>query len=434
MHNIIQVKDSVVFLQEQDDFSVDIIFCDPPYALGSEIIIREDGKPDYKKARDFMNKWDMPTAEYWERFFEEAFRVLKYGGYILMYGVDRQNFLFKYYAHSAGLQGRQSLYWYSIQNFPKATDLSKKIDAYYKTGKANTISQRISEMSKEGKKVKRKQPNNGLMGEIVEREINVESVPLTSLAKKYDGYKYSIAPLKQVVEEIMVFQKPYKTGSCLHDTLAYENGDATCCCGALNIEGNRVGKREKPQRVGVKKPKSESNVICYGDYNYSGGDLLPDGRYPAQAFIDDGVADILDKQGDCSKILHRCNYEQDEFDIFNYNPKVSSKERNAGLDDFENKILHRVNSGGLEKEERWKPIEVKNNHPTVKPISLNEKILKLFKTPNPQTILIPFAGSGSEIIGAIKAGFGIIQGCEINPEYVKIAKARIEYWRSNDSG
>jgi len=52
-----------------------------------------------------------------------------------------------------------------------------------------------------------------------------------------------------------------------------------------------------------------------------------------------------------------------------------------------------------------------------------------FKTPNEQTILIPFAGSGSEIIGAIKAGFKNIKACEINPEYVEIAKGRIEYWR-----
>ena len=34
------------------DNSIDILFTDPPYALGSEVIIRKDGKPDYKKRRD----------------------------------------------------------------------------------------------------------------------------------------------------------------------------------------------------------------------------------------------------------------------------------------------------------------------------------------------------------------------------------------------
>jgi DNA modification methylase len=64
----------------------------------------------------------------------------------------------------------------------------------------------------------------------------------------------------------------------------------------------------------------------------------------------------------------------------------------------------------------------------MKPISLNHKILSLFKTPNPQRVLIPFAWSGSEVIWAIKAGFTDIEWCELNPEYVEIAKARIEYW------
>ena len=68
----------------------------------------------------------------------------------------------------------------------------------------------------------------------------------------------------------------------------------------------------------------------------------------------------------------------------------------------------------------------------MKPIKLNERILKLFKTPTEQKIIYPFAGSGSEIIGGLKAGFTNWVGCEINPEYVEIAKARIEYWTTQD--
>lgn len=60
------------------DNSIDIIFTDPPYALGSDIIIRKDGKVDYKKAVDFMNKWDMPSADFWEDWYMEAMRVLKH--------------------------------------------------------------------------------------------------------------------------------------------------------------------------------------------------------------------------------------------------------------------------------------------------------------------------------------------------------------------
>jgi DNA modification methylase len=47
-------------------------------------------------------------------------------------------------------------------------------------------------------------------------------------------------------------------------------------------------------------------------------------------------------------------------------------------------------------------------------------------------LYIPFSGAGSEIIGAIKAGYDIdnIIACEINPDYVEIAKHRIAYYQS----
>ena len=45
-------------------------------------------------------------------------------------------------------------------------------------------------------------------------------------------------------------------------------------------------------------------------------------------------------------------------------------------------------------------------------------------TPSGGTILDPFMGSGSTGRGAVLEGFGFI-GCELNPEYLELAKARI---------
>ena len=422
----IEVKDSNDFLKEQDDFSADLIFCDPPYALGSEVIIKENGKPDYKKARDFMDKWDMPTGEYWEEFFKEAFRVLKHGGYLLMYSIDRQNFLFKYYAHLADFQERQSLYWYYISNFPKAADLSKMIDKHF------GAKRKVVGKNRDGAR-------NGSIVGLGSKKVFEITAPTTYLAKKYDGYKYSQAPLKQVVEEIMIFQKPYKTGSCLYDVLAMESGDDTITCGALNIDGNRVGMGSGKIKT-VRYPDIRGDNYNQGKRSYEDAGtveykVVDTGRYPAQAFVDSEAAKRLDKQnsdaGGVSKILYKCDYEE-EMDLFIYNPKASRKERNAGLEDFPDCV-----GGGMKGTENQSLLmgsgnirnnKMKNYHPTVKPISLNEKILRLFKTPNPQTILIPFGGSGSEVIGAMKAGFETIKACEINEEYVKIAKARIRYW------
>ena len=123
---MIKQQDTLEFLKEQADNSADLLFCDPPYALGSEITIRQDGKPDYSKAIDFMNKWSMPDGKFWEEFYKEAFRVLKYGGHCVMYGMDRQLPIFSYYSILSGFNIKQSLYWYYISSFPKATDVEKQ--------------------------------------------------------------------------------------------------------------------------------------------------------------------------------------------------------------------------------------------------------------------------------------------------------------------
>ena len=532
----VKQQDSLEFLKCQSDFENDIIFADPPYALGSEIIIRKDGKVDYAKASDFMNKWEMPTGDFWEAWFKEAYRTLKHGGYVLMYGMDRQLLLFKYYASLAGFQEQQSIYWYYISNFPKATDLSKMIDkrgggefdtnhiaAAIKEARLKR-KMTVSECDKlfcdsstnwtwfEGRKAGVRPPTYDTFMKIAnewnellplaeavkeaEREIkgnlktNISlykeigngsesgeiniTVPSTDLAKKYDGYKYSVAPLKQTCETIMVFSKPKLTGSVLHDTLKMEDGDDTIACSALNIDGNRVGTSENRNRTQKLSPLPTK----YGFNNNSMGnrfvELSPLGRYPAQTFVDSQVAEKLDLQsgnlpqadrlyktggennswfvneqekkqfgdnGGCSKILHKCDYEKIDFDLFIYEPKVDSGERNNGLDDFEPKLSasSEFRPNHLEKTlkgengnpyGRWKMLE--NNHPTLKPIDLNAKILKLFKTPNEQRICYPFAGSGSEIIGGLKANFQNWTACEINADYVEIANSRIKHYKENE--
>jgi site-specific DNA-methyltransferase (adenine-specific) len=287
------------------------------------------------------------------------------------------------------------------------------------------------------------------------------TAPTTDLAKKYDGFKYSIAPLKQVVETIMVFQKPYKTGSCLHDVLAYENGDNECTVGALDIDGNRVGTENTQRKNNVKGIWSKEN---FDKQTISGSD---NGRFPSQAFVTNETAEILDKQsgittssggngskfkseavntftigkkevkngkygmglgdtGGASKILHKCNYE--DADLFVYEPKVSASERNAGCENLDKKqYSHDGRETEIENAYQRNNSVSGNNHPTLKPITLNYQLTKLFKTPNEQTVLVPFSGAGSELIGLFKAGFENIKGCELNPEFVEIAKARVKH-------
>jgi hypothetical protein len=69
-----------------------------------------------------------------------------------------------------------------------------------------------------------------------------------------------------------------------------------------------------------------------------------------------------------------------------------------------------------------------NTHPTVKPIKLAEYLARLILPPKRSTarrLLVPFSGSGSEMIGAKRAGWEVIDGIEQSAAYAEIAKARI---------
>ena len=455
----VYTSDSNEFLTKFSEYEFDIIFADPPYALGSEVIIRKDGKVDYAKASDFMNKWEMPNGEYWEKWFINAYRTLKHGGWLIMYGMDRQTLLFKYYASLAGFDEQQSLYWYFISNFPKATDLSKIIEKNLGVEVKEGVGFRTA--GHDGR------PIMGDPTPIGKERDEMRHKPQTELGKKYEGYKYSVAPLKQTCETIMVFKKPNKTGSVLHDTLAFENGDTTITVSALNIDDNRVGTEVRTQFSGK---GSNSNV--YMEYKQDNAHFEEvSGRYPAQTFVDEQVAQALDLQsgisksgngsigggeggiwskgnskqvsdgyddvGGSSKILHKIKYELYDHDLFIYEPKVNEGERNNGLDNFEDKLSANLpmrsanvdsDSVANDGSKTHGTTTTKNNHPTLKPIDLNAKVLKLFKTPNDQKICFPFAGSGSEILGGLQAGFSQWVACEINQDYVDIANARIKHY------
>ena len=116
-------------IQGLDEFSQDIIFSDPPYNLGSQWQIGENGKPDVKgKAVDFMNnKWEGLTGQDLELMFNEFFRVLKHGGYVVFAGQMRQTMAFQYYAIASGFECMESIYSFSISNFPKSLNIEKKL-------------------------------------------------------------------------------------------------------------------------------------------------------------------------------------------------------------------------------------------------------------------------------------------------------------------
>lgn len=126
---------------------------------------------------------------------------------------------------------------------------------------------------------------------------------------------------------------------------------------------------------------------------------------------------------------------------FFYHAKASTKEREAGLDDFQpaslgakgNGLARTCNTcgasviGGCECPDRtYSNPKRKNNHPTVKPIALMRYLVRLV-TPPGGRVLDPFTGSGTTGIAAVLEGFNFV-GVELDPEYVTLAQARIKHW------
>jgi DNA modification methylase len=120
---------------------------------------------------------------------------------------------------------------------------------------------------------------------------------------------------------------------------------------------------------------------------------------------------------------------------FFYVAKASKSERNKGLEGFEEKQT--IGGGGTYNEEaagKYGSIkaEAKNFHPTVKPIKLMQYLARLITPPNGK-VLDPFCGSGTTGIACKLEGFEFV-GMEQDPEYTKIAQARIENYKEEKEG
>ena len=110
---------------------------------------------------------------------------------------------------------------------------------------------------------------------------------------------------------------------------------------------------------------------------------------------------------------------------FRYNPKISTAERNRGLEDIEATVIEGRDPGQDIRNvpHKKRPIKSANNHPTVKTIKLMSYLITLI-TPPGGVVLDPFAGSGTTLIAAKELGFDGI-GIEVSKEYFEIAKKRI---------
>ncbi len=198
------------------------------------------------------------------------------------------------------------------------------------------------------------------------------TAPATDAARQWAGWGTALKP---ALEPITVARKPL-SGTVAATVLEHGTG-------ALNVDGCRV-EAGSDHAANC----SRSNVTgIWAPHTGAGGvstEAHPQGRWPAN-LIHDGGEEAAGLLGEAAR--------------FFYSPKADGTDRNEGT-------------------------EARNIHPTVKPTDLMQYLCRLV-TPPGGTVLDPFMGSGSTGKAAQMEGFRFI-GCERDPDYFAIAKARIE--------
>lgn len=105
-----------------------------------------------------------------------------------------------------------------------------------------------------------------------------------------------------------------------------------------------------------------------------------------------------------------------------YCPKATRREREAGCE-----RLHRETFDVFPNARRGGHAPAAaNRHPTVKPLALMRWLVEL-GCPAGGLVLDPFCGSGSTGAAAVATGRTFV-GIERDPDYAKVARARIAYW------
>jgi site-specific DNA-methyltransferase (adenine-specific) len=287
------------------------------------------------------------------------------------------------------------------------------------------------------------------LGETVARTDTI-TAPSTPEAQQWAGWGTALKPAH---EPIVLARKPL-IGTVAANVLEHGTG-------GLNIDGSRVGSEGGTR--GSETSTDTQSVNAYSN-GLNGGFGIPVeglGRFPAN-IIHDGSDEVLagfptsTSQKGTFTITKSGNNTWDRADKgmfdsgrsstfegygdsgtaarFFYCAKASKRDRNEGLDGFEQKqsagggggigdYQDDVNSAsgkfGSEKA------SAANHHPTVKPTDLMRYLVKLITPPN-GIVLDPFTGSGSTGKGAVIEGFTFI-GIELDPDYVAIATARIQH-------
>ena len=390
----------------------DGILCDPPYELG------------------FMGKsWDSSGIAFDKDMWSDLLRILKPGGHLLAFSGSRTYHRMAVAIEDAGFEIRDQLIWMYGSGFPKSLNIGKAVDKL-QGNEREWVSKSPFQASEEAEKRSEGKCQSG----------RTTHPDITKGTSEWEGYGTALKPAH---EPCVLARKPLD-GTVANNVLKWGTG-------GLNIDGTRVAGKWN----GSTRTNSPDTKQVYGDYAKIQTEQHPQGRFPSNLILDgsDEVEAVFPRTksgskpgqsgknmagfGDArnsSRVIENAYGDSGSASRFFYTAKASKSERNAGLEGLPDIEQHghyaqdewsRQNMGNTPDAKRE---PTKNNHPTVKPLSLTKYLATLIKPPTGGRLLVPFSGSGSEMIGALQAGWEYVEGVELTEEYIPIAEARIKYW------
>jgi site-specific DNA-methyltransferase (adenine-specific) len=404
------------------DNRIDSIVTDPPYELG------------------FMGKkWDSSGIAYSVELWQQCLRVLKPGGHLLSFGGTRTYHRVAVAIEDAGFELRDSIAWLYGSGFPKSLDVSKAIDKA-----AGAEREVVGESQFAARRVR---PNVETSNPEAQYRMGIDNAvtaPSTPEAQQWQGWGTALKP---AFEPVIVARKPIE-GTVANNVLKWGTG-------GLNIDGSRIGRQDGDNSSAGNRTATFGTQDTNSGGDGSGGWTQNDsGRWPANIILDPYTAELLDEQsgdrkgfagGGNKNAGFRSDYvggQSGGADLpaqyysdsggasrFFYVAKASKRDRNEGLEELEGRLpaFGNEKGDGLGRgiSNTKQDVPRQNFHPTVKPTSLMEYLIKLVTPPN-GIVLDPFTGSGSTGKAAILQGFDFI-GIEMTEEYLPIIEGRLKH-------
>lgn len=454
--------DNLENLKKLEDNSVDSVVTDPPYGLS------------------FMNKkwdYDVPSVEFWK----EVYRVLKPGGHVLSFGGTRTYHRMVVNIEDAGFDIRDQIMWLYGSGFPKSHNIGKAVDKLEGNerevvGEKKIYDTHHSPTEKENNwevkdipltKGSSKYEGWGTALKPANEPICLARKPLSEKSVAENVLKWGTGGINvdgcrvegvygsgqnEVIEDKeagQMYHRHEQPSNNYKNKIMVSNAEGRfpanlileCICDEV-IKGEKGEVKKSIGRNSISLFNGNKDDVEYNNYNDK-GDIHTNPMCPCRlldeqkGYLKSGEVKPHHKknktangyQGSCyGKFQNEDTRLKGYGDgggasRFFYQAKVSKKERNMGLDGFEEKKKWLNGGGGSGISDR-ESVVAKNNHPTVKPITLMSYLCRLI-TPEGGIVLDPFMGSGSTGIAARLEGFDFI-GMEMDEDYVKIASARIE--------